>query len=207
MKRVTKGKSIYSYQQLQDEALKYKFHIDFRNNSPKHHKASYRLGILKEISIHMISSKHFWTNEELHEEALRYKTRKAFRNANDSAYCIGYRKGILDSMCLHMVKGKNGFDVNKEAYIYFYRIDGNILGYGITNDFKTRNEAHRGTAKKKLYQLDFLSKFKMSGVKARELEQMIKRKLPLADLSDFEGFKTENTHMKYYQYIVKEIIC
>lgn len=96
---------------------------------------------------------------------------------------------------------KNGFRVDKPAFLYVLLISsilGTFVGYGITDDIKRRMKEHRNELGKYGYSIidSYYSK-EVDGFKAKDLEHEISKIYPLG-LIHIDGFKTENTHEKYF---------
>lgn len=77
------------FEKCKEEALKYDFKIDFKNNNNKAYRACLRNGWLDEICSHMnrpISHKLKWTYINCKEEVIKYNTISEFQKNNTSAY-------------------------------------------------------------------------------------------------------------------------
>src|ERR1035437_9225607 len=92
----------WTFEKMQQEALKYETKIEFKTKSNGAYSAALRRGILKDICSHMVELLHFWTKEEVLEEALKYHHRLEFQIKNKNAYNSATRMGILDRACHHM---------------------------------------------------------------------------------------------------------
>lgn len=88
---------------------------------------------------------------------------------------------------------KYGFNPLKPAIFYVYTFD-NYAGFGITNDFKSRDGQHQRTFKKKCIDASLLTTYNMSGENAKYLEKYLKQTLPIIN-TGIDGFKTEAIHI------------
>jgi hypothetical protein len=92
----------WTFEKLQEEALKYKTRKEFEKNNPNAYHAAHKRKILDKICSHMEYQLHYWTDEELAQEALKYKTRKEFQKNSNGAYHTAHKRKILDKICSHM---------------------------------------------------------------------------------------------------------
>jgi hypothetical protein len=92
----------WTFEELQEEASKYKSRLEFQKNSRGAYQAAYERKILDPICSHMVDIYHYWTNEELAQEAKKYKTRGEFQKYSRGAYKASHRRKILDKICSHM---------------------------------------------------------------------------------------------------------
>lgn len=92
----------WTYEALQEEALKYQTKQAFRKNSYPAYLACKRRGILNSICKHTKSRYHYWTDEELQKEALKYNARNEFEKNSEAAYCAATRRKLLNKICKHM---------------------------------------------------------------------------------------------------------
>lgn len=88
---------------------------------------------------------------------------------------------------------KTGFDKNKPATFYIYRIDG-YLGYGISNKFKNRHKQHKVTFRKNLVSWELIHKFSGHGFRVLECENYVKNNFDGVGCS-LKGFLEENTSL------------
>ena len=84
-----------------------------------------------------------------------------------------------------------GFNLNKEAELYFYLIDNKYIGFGITGDASNRHKAHKRNLIRAGYSFRIIHRFKFgSGEAALRVENLIKKKYECIGIN-VEGFKTE----------------
>jgi len=112
----------WSFEKLQEEALRYENKIEFRSKHPKAYDAAYKKGILDEICNHM-AFKTYWSKEKLELEALKYNARIEFQKNNHAAYQAAQRFKLLDDICSHMKlsaniseQEQNLFDIIKQKF-------------------------------------------------------------------------------------------
>ena len=115
----------WTFEKLQEEALKYKTKNEFKKASPATYQASSRREDHDLICSHMPKRKDIsnennprfkWTDQMFQEEALKYKTRGEFQKNSSSAYTLSLRKGgtFLDEICPHMELASNSSPQEKE---------------------------------------------------------------------------------------------
>jgi hypothetical protein len=92
----------WTFEKLQEEALKYKTRGEFQKNSLSAYGTALKRKILNKICSHMANVYHYWTNKKLAQEAKKYKTRGEFQNKSPNAYQTAYKRKILDKICSHM---------------------------------------------------------------------------------------------------------
>lgn len=87
---------------------------------------------------------------------------------------------------------KNGFDVNKPATFYIVSF-GDYVGFGVSNDKKTRLNKHRRSTKQKNYAMSVVHTIDFDlGRKAKDLENRVQDVFSwLAVDTGIEGFRTE----------------
>lgn len=98
------GKTKWTKERCQEEALKYNNIKSYRENSLSY-RAAVRNNWLDEICNHINRSKKtfkYWTKEKCQEEALKFKTRKEFENEFPGGYAASIRNGWLSEVCSHM---------------------------------------------------------------------------------------------------------
>ena len=96
LKTVLEGrKSLWSDEELKQEALKYKTKEEFRNTNKSAYSAAYNKGkeFFNSITSHQVH-KTKWNEDSLKNEALKYNSLTDFRNANKSAYQLAQNKGM-----------------------------------------------------------------------------------------------------------------
>lgn len=99
---------------------------------------------------------------------------------------------------------KYGYKVDKPATLYLFKINETILGFGITNDFKTRHNKHISTFKKHKAAHNLLQTFNCSGHQALAIENHLKQTYEIID-TGIEGFRKEATEIKHLPDILKYI--
>jgi uncharacterized damage-inducible protein DinB len=129
----------WTFEKLQEEALKYKTRGEFRKNNASAYKAARKKKILDKICSHMVSVLNYWTDEGLAEEAKKYKTRKEFEKNSSKAYATAVRRKILDKICSHM------------EYIHypwtFEELAQEALKYKTRTEFKKNSPGAYGTVR------------------------------------------------------------
>lgn len=96
---------LWTKENCQIEALKYKTKKDFKKNCSAAYSSATKKGFLDEICHHMISfrkPKGFWTFENCKLEALKYESRSKFNKNSSRAYVQALNNGWLDDICSHM---------------------------------------------------------------------------------------------------------
>jgi len=91
-----------------------------------------------------------------------------------------------------------GFKTNKKATLYFIKIGENTLGYGISNNFKTRLTQHKRTFNENGVEFEVLHTVAFEdGQVCLDAERLLKNNLPHNGCT-LKGFKTEATAMSYF---------
>ena len=94
----------WTYEKLQEEALKYETKSEFQKNSQAYQYA-YRKNLLNDICTHMkIIRKENFTFEKCKELASLCKTRNEFNKTYNSAYCAAINNNWMNDICSHMVE-------------------------------------------------------------------------------------------------------
>lgn len=131
-------RTIWTFEKLQKEALKYKIRGEFKIHSYSAYNRAVKTKNLALICKHMAPSMVSpYTLEELETEAKKYSTRKKFDKGSRWAYSAAWRAGILDKICKHMVLGNKRWtteSIQLEALKYKTRTDfqkGNPSAYQI----------------------------------------------------------------------------
>lgn len=87
-----------------EEAMKFKYRVDFKKGNSVIYNYASRHGWLDEICSHMrrpVPSNYYWTKERCKEEAAKYKTLKDFRK-NSYAYNAALKNGWIAEICSHL---------------------------------------------------------------------------------------------------------
>lgn len=95
---------------------------------------------------------------------------------------------------------KYGFDKNKPAVFYVYKIS-DFVGYGITNNFANRYKQHKTTFRKSKVGWSLVCTFCGSGEDVLRCEQYIKKNLTKVKCS-VKGFVEESTHLDNLQKLI-----
>jgi len=91
-----------------------------------------------------------------------------------------------------------GFKPNLPATLYFIKIGENTLGYGISNNFKTRLTQHKRTFNENGVEFEVLHTVAFEdGQVCLDAERLLKNNLPHNGCT-LKGFKTEATAMSYF---------
>ena len=94
---------------LREEAAKFNTVKDFRKNSHSAFVTAHRLGIVKDITSHMESSrKPRLSKEEVLERAKQFQHRVDFRDGDPRAYNSALGHKIMAEACAHMTRKKIG---------------------------------------------------------------------------------------------------
>ena len=99
-------KKIWTYKNIEKEALKYNAKTDFIKKSSGAYQAAWKLKILDKVCQHM-NGNISWTDEEIFFETSKHSTKKDFYTKNPSAYNAALRRGILNKVCSNMPKHKD----------------------------------------------------------------------------------------------------
>lgn len=88
-------KSKWSDEELENEAKKYEFKIDFQKFSPKAYAVSQRRGrdFFDKITSHLKNKIIHWTDDMLKDEALKYSTKADFLKGSPKAYQSAMNRG------------------------------------------------------------------------------------------------------------------
>lgn len=124
--------------QLAKIAFGFKSRSDFCDGDSGAYQSAIKRGILDEICAHMDGKgDRRLTDAEILKIASKFKTRNDFKLADFGAYTTAIRRGLDFDACAHMKRGAYGFDDQKPASLYHYRItllSGLVLfKIGITN--------------------------------------------------------------------------
>ena len=94
----------WTFEELQQEALKYNTKVSFVKNCPGAYGFALKNNILEQVCTHMIPQHISWTFDMVQAEALKYTRRVDFQKKSAKAYNVALRRGILDQVCQHMDK-------------------------------------------------------------------------------------------------------
>lgn len=154
------GLSIEDYNEIRNEALKYKSRNEFKNKSGRLYGKARRYNVIDEVCSHMelkIKPANYWTKETIKSEALKYNTKVEFGNESYGAYQRASKLGILDEVCSHMkvVTLKWDYESAKnEALKYnskyeFSKNSNSAYNWSLRNGFLEEFSSHMTGGKKK----------------------------------------------------------
>ena len=130
---------MWDFENVQEEALKYKTRNEFRKRSGGAYDSAIRNGWLDEVCSHMVLEKGdpgYWVIfENVREEALMYETRREFKKRSRGAYLSACKNGWLDMVCSHM-KLKKG---NPGYWVIFENVREQALKHKTRNEFRKRS--------------------------------------------------------------------
>jgi hypothetical protein len=170
----------YTFESIEQEALKYKSRGEFQRLSVRYYRAAYDRDILEQVCSHMprhisMSGKNNptfkWSDEKLTEEASKYNTRKEFLKNNRSAYFTAQARGILNNISSHMIR------LIREDWTY-EELKAEALKYGTRVDFY-RKSSNAYTAAKKRYILDDICTHMRQSCGVSSYEKELKEALSL----------------------------
>ena len=131
---LTLWKEKWNKDTVKEEALKYNTKIEFQTSNQSAYNAAKRLGILDDVTKHMI--KRFFINEEYTKKvAKQCKTIAEFLKNYQGAYVFAKKNNIFDEVTEHMEGKKNLWD--KESII------NEAKKYNSYYDFKSSSSAFR----------------------------------------------------------------
>lgn len=133
-----------------------------------------------------------------------------YTRSKDKVAIICNKHGIFRQIPRNHLNGcgcpkcaKYGFDASKDAIFYIYTF-GDYVGFGITNDFVTRNTRHICNFKKAGVDSKLIATYNMSGESAQLLERRIKKLFSVID-SGIEGFRIEALQISSLQRVLDTI--
>lgn len=88
---------------------------------------------------------------------------------------------------------KSGFKTDSPAVVYVYllhKVDASYVGFGVTNDFRSRHKAHTRNSCREGFTIELIEKRDFSGDVAWMVEKLMKSSVEIVNLG-IEGFKTE----------------
>ena len=99
-----------------------------------------------------------------------------------------------------------GFKVNKKAIVYLYVLNDNLLGFGITGNFRRRDAQHRVTFKKLNVKYKLIGMFRFKhGADALNTERLIIDSYDIIN-SGINGFKRECLSIAHLEDVTKLIV-
>jgi hypothetical protein len=121
----------YTYDEIQQEALRYNSKKQFKKGSSKHHSAAIRLGILDQVCSHMTGGRFLWDPDKVKEKALEFDSRDQFSRNASGAYLYCLKNNILDEVCQHM---GNGLRCDNDV-VYIWKVEDihNLYKVGVTS--------------------------------------------------------------------------
>ena len=141
---------IWTKEKCAEEALKYKYRIDFQNNSGSAYVTSCENNWLDDICKHMsrpINWNKKWTKETCRIEALKHKKRHEFSKKSSRAYQVSIELGILDDICSHMETCGSLM----LRSIYAYEFSDNYVYVGLTYNTDLRHKQHLTSERSSVY--------------------------------------------------------
>jgi hypothetical protein len=157
----------WNYENVQEEANKYKTRYDFRQNSPDANSYAEKNNLINKLfSKHFnegyLEKKHkngYWNYEKVQEEANKYKTRSELQKYNNAAYIFARKNNLLnDIFKLHV---NNGFSLKQHQTNYwnYEKIFEVSKKYDTLKDFiKYDYAAYRAGLRRKLIDVFFNEK-------------------------------------------------
>ena len=140
-----KDKGYWTFDNVKEEALKYKSRNDFNRNSKSAYLSAYRNGWLDEVCSHMKNKNYSF--KSVSEEALKYNSKVEFRKNSNPYYNAAHRNGWLDDICSHMKPQGNLY----KRYVYKVLFDDNSVYIGLTYNFDKRKIEHIKMNKSSVY--------------------------------------------------------
>ncbi len=205
-----KENGYWTLENVKKEALKYSSRMGFYNAQGGAYGAATRNGWLDEVCSHMKdkrNKKHklYWTKDKVIETALRFNSIKDFRKYGGGAYnAIQINKWDTTNIYDHMKHGKNGFNPNEPAIMYYLKINGGeAYKIGITK--RTVNERFLAS---ELKRIEVIKTWDYeTGKEAREKELLILREFTYAkykgdnllDIGNTELFDRDILGLDNYQ--------
>jgi superfamily II DNA or RNA helicase len=90
----------WSYDDIKNEALKYKTKKQFYTNSRSIFNKAGSMGIIDEVCSHMVDGNNKWTKELIIDIAKKYKTIKEFKSSDIKAFNASFKYGWLNDLNL-----------------------------------------------------------------------------------------------------------
>jgi predicted GIY-YIG superfamily endonuclease len=145
-----KPNGYWTKERCQEEALKYKYIIEFKEKSGSAYNKIISNGWLDEICSHLVyinKERSYWNIERCQEEALKYKYRNDFSINSSNIYNISRENNWLDEICVHMIERGNKY----KRLIYAYEFNDNHVYIGLTYDLDKRNTQHLTNTNSQIY--------------------------------------------------------
>lgn len=126
----------WTKEKCHEEALKYKYKIDFQKNAPGCYKRCRLEGWLDELTQHMKNAKIKWTKENCLKEAKKYKTYSDYMEKSAS-YRASAKYGFLNSICDY-------FNIEKQKHKGYWtkeKCREEALKYNYLKDFRNSSNS------------------------------------------------------------------
>lgn len=163
----------WKFEELQEEALKYKTRAEFAKKNTGAYLSSKRRGFYDQITSHMPirvdqskenNPNSFWTLDKLIEEALKFKSKKEFRKGNPAAYLAATRNKDYHKISSHMPKKICIKGSNNPNYVWTSEmLSEEALKYKTRGEFQKNNPSALYTAWKRQLLNQICSHMKDSG--------------------------------------------
>lgn len=134
---MNKIKGYWTFDNVKENALKYKTRNDFCKLSKSAYLAAYRNGWLDDVCKHMKIVNNY-TFDKVKEEALKFSTKNDFRKKARAFYTAAHRNGWIDDVCKHMELQGNSY----KRHIYKVSFNDNSVYIGLTYNFDVRKADH-----------------------------------------------------------------
>ena len=137
----------YTYEQLQEIALKYSTYKEFREKDLGAYEGARKRGVLEEICSHMPNLRKINVYDDkpdyksCQQHALRFSSRSEFEKKDNRYYTYARKHGILDEICAQMLRRGN----KKKRCIYVAEFDDNSAYIGLTYFAERRWSDHMRT--------------------------------------------------------------
>lgn len=134
-----------------------------------------------------------------------------YKTLNDKITITCCRHGDFPQRVADHLNGKGcpscaekGFNPTKASVVYLIKIGEGILGFGISNSFKSRYVTHKTNFKKHNIPHELLQTFNCSGHQALAIENHLKQTYEVID-TGIEGFRKEATEIRHLPTILTDI--
>lgn len=98
LKRLLRKRKPYTFNEIENEAKKFKSRLEFSKNSDVCYQIASRKGWLNDVCKHMVKKYHTWNMESITDEASKYSTKTEFKRGCGSAYNAASRLNILNNL-------------------------------------------------------------------------------------------------------------